>query len=165
MSAHVRDLQSIRDFRAKLIGFAEEVESVLQSLQTESQRAFEWVEHDRPQYWAIQQRKAFDLLAATRTALTTCQMRTVGGRRSSCIEEKVAFDKAKRRLQQTQEQQEKVKRWTVKIHHDVDEFRGRMSALRRLLDVDIPKAIALLDRSAEILESYAEVAPPKNDAT
>lgn len=163
MSANVRDLQVIRDFRAKLIRFAEEVDAVLLTLQSETQRAFEWVEHDRTQYWMVQQRKAYDLVASTRAALNSCQMRTVAGRRSSCIEEKLAFDKAKRRLQFTQEQQDHVKRWAMKMHHDVNEYRGRMSALRRLIDVDIPKALALLDRSASILESYADVAPPRNE--
>jgi hypothetical protein len=161
MSANVRDIDIIRDFRAKLIRFAEEVQAALRTMQMETHKAFEWIEQDRPHYWTIEMRKAFDLVASTRTALTTCQMRTVAGRRSSCIEEKVAYDKAKRRLQQTQEQMEKLKRWAVKIHHEADEFRGRMSALQRLLDVDIPQALAFLDNSATILEGYAEIARPQ----
>ncbi|SFI81285.1 hypothetical protein [Planctomicrobium piriforme] len=164
MPANVRDIAVIRDFRVKLMRFAEEVEGALQSMQVETQRAFDWIEQDRPMYWTVQLRKAFDLVASTRTALTTCQMRTVAGRKSSCIEEKLDYDKAKRRLQHCQEQIERVKRWSQKIHHDVDEFRGRMSALRRLLEVDIPQALALLDKSATILEDYADVPPPKTSA-
>ncbi len=164
MSANVRDLQAIRDFRVKLIRFIEEVEGALQTLQGDMRRGFEWIGQEQPQYWTVQQRKAYDLVAATRTALTSCQLRTVAGNRSSCIEEKVAFEKAKRRLQHCQQQIDVIKRWSVKIHHDVDEFRGRIAGLRRLLDVDIPQAIAFLERSTAILESYAETTRPKPDS-
>lgn len=160
MSANVRDIQAIRDFRAALIKFADQAESALQSLQTETNRALEWIEHDRPHYWTVQVRKAFDLVAATRTALNACQMRTVAGRRPSCIEEKQAYEKAKRRLQHCQEQVERIKRWNVKIYHDADEFRGRLAGLRRVLDHDLPQAQALLEKTATILESYADVERP-----
>jgi len=165
MTVTVRNLQVLRDFRAKLIRFAEEIEAVLLSIQSETQHAFEWIEQDRPRYWTVQQRKAFDLVASTRAAFHTCQMKTIGGRRSSCIEEKQAFEKAKRRLGQTQEQLEKVRRWSVQIHHDVDEFRGRINLLRRLLDVEIPQAMAMLEQATAILENYAELNPPPPSAS
>lgn len=163
MAANVRDINVIRDFRVRLIRFAEELEGALQAMQTETQRSHDWIEHDRPHYWTVQLRVAFDLVAATRSALTTCQMRSVAGHRPSCIEEKQAYNKAKRRLQHCQEQIERVKRWSIKIRHDTDEFRGRMASLRRLLDQDIPQALAFLDRSAAILEQYAEIARPTTD--
>jgi hypothetical protein len=87
-------------------------------------------------------------------------MRTVAGRRSSCIEEKVAYEKAKRRLAHCQEQIDRVRRWSIKIHHEVDEFRGRLAALRRLLDCEIPQALAFLENSAQALEAYAEMTRP-----
>ncbi len=165
MSAHVRDLEAIRRFRVSLLKFAEELEKSLQAMFLEVQHGLEWIEHDRPHYWTMQTRKAFDLVASTRTALNTCQMRTVAGRRPSCIEEKLAHDKAKRRLQHCQEQTEHLKRWVVKIHHDCDEFHGRLSRLRRLLETEIPKAVALLERTTAILEAYAEIAPPSEEQT
>jgi hypothetical protein len=163
MPANVRDIQAIREFRAALLKFADEAESALQSMQAETNRTFEWIEHDRPHYWTVQMRKAFDQVAATRMALNACQMRTVAGRRPSCIEEKQAYEKAKRRLQQCQEQAERIKHWNVTIHHDADEFRGRLAGLRRLLDVEIPQALARLEKTAEILESYAETGPASGD--
>jgi hypothetical protein len=160
MTANIRDIDVLRAFRAQLMRFAESLEGVLESMQMETHRVFEWIEHDRPQYWTIETRKAFDLVASTRTAFTTCQMRTVAGRRSSCIEEKVAYEKAKRRLAHCQEQIDRVRRWSIKIHHEVDEFRGRLAALRRLLDCEIPQALAFLENSAQALEAYAEMTRP-----
>ncbi|MCA8996991.1 MAG: hypothetical protein KDA80_08395 [Planctomycetaceae bacterium] len=163
MSANVRDIDAIRHFRASLLKFAEELERALQSMFLEVQRGREWIEHDRPHYWTVQTRRAFDLVAATRSALNTCQMRTVAGRRPSCIEEKQAYERAKRRLQHCQEQGERIKNWTVKVHHDSDEFHARLARLGRLLESDIPQALALLERTIATLESYAEIAPPGDD--
>lgn len=166
-SANVRSIPALREFRAAVQVFLDEANGSLDMLRMELQRAFEWIEHDRPQYWQMQQRKAFDAVASTRTALETCLMRTVAGRRPSCIEEKQAHAAARRRLEECREQIERVKRWSIKLHHDANEFRGRLSSLKRVLEQDLPRLIALLDRSADILEAYAETprpADPANDS-
>lgn len=156
MSVNVRSIPAIREFRGAVQRFLEAAEAVLQALQMELQRSFDWIDHEQPHYWQAQLRRAFDLVAQTRVALTTCQMRTVAGRQPSCIEEKQAHEAAKRRLQRCQEQIEATKRWGLKLHNESDEFRGRLAALRRFLDHEMPQLLALLERSATILESYAE---------
>ena len=163
MPANVRDLDAIRLFRAALLAFSEEAEAAYQGLLMETQRSVDWIQSDRPHYWRIQVQQAFDLVAATRTALNRCQIMTVAGHRKSCIEEKQAHRHAKMRLQHCQEQVERVKRWGIKLRHDVDEFRGRLAGLRRMLDSDIPKALALLDKTASVLEAYAEIPSSTQD--
>jgi hypothetical protein len=167
--AQVRSIVHIRDMQAAVRVFRENASNALDLMLMELQRAIEWIEHDRPAYWEQQTRRAFELVASTRTALNTCLMRTVAGRHPSCIEEKQAHEKAKRRLQHCQEQTERVKRWSIKIRHEVDEFRSRISALRRRLDGDLPKSSQYLDRMASALEAYAGMMrdvppPPENDA-
>lgn len=156
-TANVRSIPAIRDFRAASQIFLDEAKAALDMIRMELQRAFEWIEHDRPQYWQMQQRRAFDLVAQTRTALETCLLRTVAGRQPSCIEEKQAHAAAKRRLEHCREQIERVKKWSIKLHHEANEFRGRMSGLQRVLEQDGPRLLALLQRLAEILEQYAEI--------
>lgn len=156
-SANVRSIPAIRDFRAATQVFLEEALSSLDMIRIELQRAFEWIEHERPGYWQMQQRRAFDLVASTRTALETCLLRTVAGRRPSCIEEQQAHAAAKRRLDECRERLELVKRWSIKLHHEANEFRGRIASLGRTLDQDLPNLLALLERTAAILEQYAEI--------
>jgi hypothetical protein len=59
---------------------------------------------------------------------------------------------------------ELVKRWAIKVRHDSDEFRSRMTGLRRLLEIELPRAAAILEQTAAILEAYAEVAPPTTES-
>ncbi|MCA8992354.1 MAG: hypothetical protein KDA88_10265 [Planctomycetaceae bacterium] len=161
MPANIRDIQVVREFRAAILEFIDEANSALEVMAMELQRAMAWVEQDRPHYWTNQIRRGFDQVAETRTSLNRCKMRTVAGQRSSCIEEKQAYEKAKQRLQHCQEQIETVKRWSVKLRHEGDEFRGRLAGLRRLIETEMPKACALLEKTAEILEAYADIAPPE----
>ena len=160
MSANIRDIQVVREFRAALLEFIDEANSALEVMSMELQRAMAWIEQDRPHYWTNQVRRGFDLVSETRSALDRCQLRTVEGQRSSCIEEKQNFAKAKTRLQHCHEQIENVKRWSVKLRHEGNEFRGRLAGLKRLIDSDLPKACALLEQTAEVLERYAELPPP-----
>ncbi len=155
--ANIRAIPEVRRFRAAVQRFREEAGSGLEAIGMELQRATQWIEQDRPLYWQQQLRKAFDKVAATRIALQSCLMRGVGDRKPSCIEEKQAHEAAKRRLQHCHDQVERVKRWGVKIQHELDEFRGRLSGLRRVIDADAPELCELLLKIAELLESYADM--------
>lgn len=163
-SANVRSIAAIREFRAAVQVFLDEAHGALDQMRMELQRSFEWIEHDCPHYWEGQLRRAFELVSQTRSALETCQMRTVAGHRPSCIEEKQAHAAAKRRLEHCRDQIERVKKWTVRLHKDANEFRGRMASLQRMLEQDVPRLIALLQRSADILDKYAEVPAPVDDS-
>ncbi|MFG0295380.1 MAG: hypothetical protein ACF8PG_05675 [Maioricimonas sp. JB045] len=164
-SAHVTSIAALRDFKAALKEFQDEAAVALSALHLEAQRALEWCESDRPAYWTREVRRAFDKVAETRAALNTCQMRTVAGRRPSCIEEKQAYDIARRRLQHCQEQVERTRKWAVRLRHVSDEFRSHLGSTQQVFDGEIPRTLALLERMLTALESYAEVAPPAEDAS
>lgn len=156
-NVQVTSIEAVQEFSPTLAVLQEELKAVLSAVQIEMQRAIGWIEQDRPRYWQSQLKRAFDKVAETRTALTTCQMRTVAGRHPSCIEEKVAHTAAKRRLEFCQEQIELVKRWGVKLHHEADELRGRMAGCQRLAESDLTKSMALLANVVESLERYSGI--------
>lgn len=158
-TARVTDITAVRAFKAALIKFEEEASSTLEMMQLQLHRTMDWVEHEQPAYWTKQIQIGFEKVSQARTALSTCQMRTVGGRRPACIEEKQALAKAKQRLQLCQEMLPRVKKWAVKLADESDEFRGRSSAFVRIVEMDLPKMIALIERTATSLERYAEIAP------
>lgn len=164
MSANVRDIEVLQRARVALMTFIESIHAALEGLEIEMQRSTQWIEQDRPHYWTGQIRRAFDKVSQARTAYETCRMRTVAGRTPSCIEEKQALAAAKRRLQHCQEQTERVRKWANSIRREGDDFRARMSSLRRAVDQDAPKAIAQLERMLTALEGYAEIHRPPTDA-
>ncbi len=162
MSANIRSIEALVEFRAALIVFIEDASLALQTMTMELHKSYEWIEHERPYYWNAQVRRGFDQVSQTRAALESCRMRIVAGHRPSCMEEKQAYARAKQRLQHCQDQIKAVKQWANKVRHEADEFRGRMATLQALLEGDLPKAVATLENAISILESYSETARPQD---
>lgn len=164
-NARVTDITAVRAFKVALVEFEEEASSALETMQMQLHRLTDWVEHEQPAYWTKQVQIGFEKVSQARTALSTCQMRTVAGHRPACIEEKQALAKAKQRLQHCQEMIPRVKRWAVKLTEESDEFRGRTAAFARMVEMDVPRMIALIERTAASLERYAEMINVPQDAS
>lgn len=122
-------------------------------------RALDWVEHEQPAYWQQQIKLAFDEVSETRVRLETCLMRSVAGRRPSCIEEKQNHRRARERLDYCQQMAPRVKGWSVKFRHAADEYRGSIGSLVHMVDVEVPRMAELIERTVTTLERYAEVSP------
>jgi hypothetical protein len=165
MHASVLSIPALRDLKASLLKFQHEAQTSLELMRLEMQRVIAWIEQDRPAYWQAQVRRAFDQVAATRTALSTCQMRKVAGRTPSCIEEKQAHEHAKRRLQHCHDQVKRVQQWATRLNRESDELRARLAASQRLAEGGIPRMVALLERSLAALEAYAEMTAPIQDTS
>ena len=157
-TANVRSIEAIRDFRVALLMFQQSVSDALTSMQEQVYSALEWMENDRPRHWHQQELQAFDKISEARIALEGARMRkSMDDYRPSLVEEKEALRDAKDRLAYCQEKMRIVKAMCIKVRHEADEFRGRLSQLERLLETDLPKMVALLERMLTALESYAEV--------
>ena len=156
-NANVRSLDALRDVRLALIAFRERASSALGSVRSKIDRTRAWLEQDRPIYWAEQERRAYDGGATARVGYETCKLRTVAGRHPECIEEKIALQKAKARLEYCQQKIVTVRRWVIEAGRQSDDYRGRAGALQRLLEEDIPNVLARVSRMIDALEAYAEV--------
>ncbi|MBC8117499.1 MAG: hypothetical protein H7062_24135 [Candidatus Saccharimonas sp.] len=162
--ANVQSLDALRDVRLALILFQERATSALGGLRTKIDRTRAWLEQDRPLYWRDQERKAYDGVASARVAYDTCRLRTVGGRHPECIEEKVALQRAKARLEFCQQKVDVVRRVNVDVSQQADDYRGRTGLLQRLLDEDVPNVLAMLSRMIDAIEAYAAIGVLPDDS-
>lgn len=143
--------------RRTLIVFAERVNDALAELGSEMRRVQEWLEHDRPGYWKKQVRVAMDDVHEAQQALHRCLMFPIAGERPSCYEERASLKKAQSRLAYCQEKGERVRHWQQTLRHELFEYEGRISQLTKLVDIDVPQAIGVLDRILRNLEEYQAV--------
>lgn len=164
-SAHVTSVDALKSWKRSLQKFAEETQQAIDSLQIETLRVEQWLAHDRPNYWKQQVRQAYDRVAATRVELMRCRMRKVGDRPPTCYEEQKAHQAAKLRLQHCQDMIQVIRRWSVKYQHDLNEYRGRIGKLENSLNGDVPKMLALMDRSIDALLRYVETTSPEKNET
>jgi hypothetical protein len=158
--ANVRSLDAVQNFRPALARFEEEAGSSLAALRMEVHRTIEWFEHDCPAYWQQIICKSFYQVAECRTQLARKQMMKVAGRTPDCTDEKLALQRAKRRLEMAQEKLEIVRQWAIKVRRASDEFMSRLSELDRTVTSEMPRMIAHLDRIVTALEGYVGMAGP-----
>ncbi len=155
--AKVQSSEAIEAVRRTLILFIERVNDALAELGSEMRRVQEWLEHDRPGYWKKQVRVAMDEVHEAQQALHRCLMFPIAGERPSCYEERAALKKAQARLVYCQEKGERVRHWQQTLRHELFEYEGRISQLTKLVDIDVPQAIGVLDRILRNLEEYQAV--------
>lgn len=164
--ANVHSLDAIRDFRSALIVFLMQLGDALSALQEQVFVAVDWVENEQPRYWDGEVLRSYDKVAEARVALETNRLRKEAfGHRPSLAEEKAALEAAKRRLAYCQQKVEIVKQTGISLRHEADEFLGRLSALQRVVDGDLPKMIGLLERMIAAIENYSETGQPPAEQT
>ena len=88
--------------------------------------------------------------------------RRIGDRDPSCIDEKKAVEAATRRLRLVEEKVAAVRRWERAIDRAVDECRGAATQFGGMVQLDLTKGIAALERMTESLETYVAAALPAN---
>lgn len=153
-SANVHSVEAVAAFTTALRVFEDEASRALVSIDEQIRGAQNWLDHDAPSYWRQQVRLRYDAVAQARLALEACQRKTVGDHRPSCIEEKEAYETAKRRLHEAEEKVIICQRVAQRIRHEVDEYRGRIMQLKGFLEGDLPRTVVLLERMIDALESY-----------
>ncbi len=156
-SANVRSLEALERLRSALIQVQHALAATLEEIGAKCQHFLHWLESDAPEHWRAEIRKAFDAVAEARVALERCRMNRVAGHQPSCVEERKALERARRRLEFCQQQLERTRRWHIAARHETDEFHGRLGSLRQAVENGIPKAVTVLERMIAALEEYLAV--------
>lgn len=154
-AAKVTSIDAVGQFKVALEAFEADARDALTQLLLELRRAREWIEVDRTRYWPREVRKASDRVAEARSNLDRCQMTATPGDEPPCDDEKRALEKAKRRLRTAEEKVRAVQHWRIKVRHDAEEFEAQIAKLNDLLDTEMPRAVAALQRMIKALDTYA----------
>ena len=154
-SANVSSIDALRELRVALVQFTAESKDAIVMLTLESRKAIQWLMYDRARYWPDQLRKAQEKVVHARNDLERCQLRFGSEDAPSCFDQKKALEKAKRRLKVCEEKVKVVKKWTLAIRHELEEFNGELAKMNDWLESDLPRAIALLERMVRALDKYA----------
>jgi hypothetical protein len=155
--AKVHSSEAIEAVRVALMKFVEQVSDALTELSAEMRRMQEWLDHDRPRYWKSQMRHSVDMVHEAQQALHRCLMFPIANERPTCTEERAALKKAQARQAYCEEKADRVRHWQKTLRHELFEYEGRISQLVRLVEVEAPQAIGVLNRILRSLEEYQAV--------
>jgi hypothetical protein len=134
-------------------------------LSLESRKAIQWLLQDRARYWPDQLRKAERRVAQAKSDLERCQLHYGSEEAPSCFVQKKALEKAQRRMRECEEKVQAVKRWSIAIREELDDFDGELARMTNWTESDLPRAVAALERMVRSLDQYAGHAPGFDRAT
>lgn len=159
--ADIKSTDTLVFVKTALAAFAHETGQALSEIEIQSQRAVDWVTVDQAAFWKAEVRRAADQVNKAIKDLEHCRaFKKVGDNQPSCIEEKKALEKARRRLEYTEQKAELVRRWTPVLQQQFREACVRLVRFREVIDLDCPKAMARLDQMLRALDAYATTAGP-----
>ena len=157
MAADVRDLEVLREWLAALATCRADANEALTAIRVEVGRGIEWV-NEQYHLWQRSLRRFDDAVVQAKADLAAKKFPDVNGRMPDTTVEERNLRRAVARLEHAQEQVEPCRRWMTTLPKLVDEiFHGPAQRLANLLDIDVPRGAAVLERRVEALERYAEL--------
>jgi hypothetical protein len=160
-SAQVSSIAAIEDFRRALVQFAQHTAQSLCEMETEIRRAFDWLTHDQLKYWQAEVQRSGRALLEAKTELQNAQTaRRMDDYTPSCIQERKKVEHIRQRQELAQSKVEAVRRWSQAVAREIDEFKIRSAQISTMLEADVPKAVAALDRILLSLDAYVQTTAP-----
>jgi hypothetical protein len=157
-SAKITSIELLPRLAAGLQRFRGEAAGAVDDIEAEIRRALDWIHHDRKDYWTQQLRRSEDAVSQARVQLQQARvMRRVGDYQPACVDEQRALDRARRRLETAQRKVHAVQHWSQVIDRAVEEFQQDRTGFVNWLDIDLPRAVAALDRMSQSLASYVSL--------
>jgi hypothetical protein len=158
-SANVTDIEALGALRAALCCFGEKAADALGAADMEIQRTVEWLD-DQLKYWQHEVRRWEDEVFHARTELARRRMMRIGDRPPDCTEQEEALARARQGLEHAEDQVERTRRWQRLWQEAVIEYQGPVGQLKGLVDAELPRAGALLERKIAALDAYVALAAP-----
>jgi hypothetical protein len=161
MSANVQSLTAISEFRSALCTFMVEARQALAALELEARRAVDYITHDQAQHWTGEVRRGREQVQERKIDIhNTRTFKRIGDYIPSCIDEKKALAKAERRLHLAEKKVDAVRHWGRVAEQAFREFQARLAQFVSILDGELPKATARMERMLASLDRYLAVQAP-----
>lgn len=159
--ADVKSIDTLAFVKAALASFAHEAGQALGEVELEGRRGVEYVTMERAAHWKTEVRRAGEAVNQAIKDLEYCRaFKKVGDNTPSCVEEKKNLDKARKRLEYAEQKEAAVRRWKPVVEQQFRETCVRLVHFREVIDVNCPKAMAVLERMLMALDAYRQTQGP-----
>jgi len=152
--AHISSPEVIKKFRAHFVKFTEDSRTALESMQGDISRVQQWLETEQTAHWKAQLRRRQEAHEKAKREYTAARNETGPLRKTSCVDEKKALDRAARLMEEAEAKLRAIAKWRQVIDHDVRNALGPCASFSSALTVVAPKALLRLDNMLDRLDEY-----------
>jgi hypothetical protein len=158
--ASVHSIDALKDLRVALALYGEDTLGALGAVEAEVRRTLRWLQDERPVYWQEQIKRRRDQVSQARAEVFKKNLQKRPDYVPPMSEQKENLRKAESSLQEAEKRLALVRKWQPLFKQAVLEYHGSVQRLKDLAAGDIPRAVNVLTRMIDALESYLRVAPP-----
>jgi hypothetical protein len=156
----VHSVEALKDFRVALALYGEDTLAALGAIDAEVRRTVRWLEQDRPAYWQDQIKRRREQVSQAKAEVFKRQLQKRPDYTPAMSEQKENLRKAEASLQDAEKRLTMVRKWQPRLQHAALEYHASVQRLKDLSSADVPRAVDLLSRLIDALESYLRVQPP-----
>lgn len=157
--ARVTSIDALRQFKAALADFAEQVGLALSEAQSDVQRTVSWMSNDRLMHWQRELKKRNEKLALAKSELFRKQLESNDTRTSAVVERKNVA-KAERLVEEAEQKLKNVKKWKSVLERELMLFRAQCAQVSAVAQSDVPITIGRMEKMIASLEAYISIAAP-----
>ena len=159
MNADVRSIDALREWHAALAVYAAGLSDALAGVEMEIRRAHDWL-GEQLSRWQQAVRDCEEDVVQAKAELSARKFPGWDDRNPDTTVQEKALRQAKAKKEYAEDQVQLVRKWMQRLPKLVDEaYTGPSRRLGSLLELDVPKALAALDRQLGALDSYAGLRP------
>jgi hypothetical protein len=149
--AQIRSVDALEAFRLRLIQYVEKATHVIDEVGSDMKRTRAWLEDHQKPYWEHQVRVRHRALEEAQHAAFSAKLSQL--RASSDIQQ-VTVQRARKAFREAEEKLRCVKVWCRRYQSEVEPHGRDVERLRTVLEQDLQKGAAHLDRLGAVLSEY-----------
>ncbi|MGO9920235.1 MAG: hypothetical protein ACLQIB_36785 [Isosphaeraceae bacterium] len=158
--ATVHSIDALKELRTALVLYGEDTLGALGAVEAEVRRTMRWLQDERPYYWQEQIKRRREQVGLAKSELFRRQLQKRPDYTPPMSEQKENLRKAEASLQDAEKRLAMVRKWQPLYKQAVLEYHASVQRLKDLSASDVPRAVNLLSRLIDALESYLRIAPP-----
>jgi hypothetical protein len=156
----VESIAVIRDVRGHLARFGEDAKHALAAAEMEIRRMVDWLTNDQRLYWQAEIRRRHDYLNNAKSELHRKRTGAMHGNKVQDADQKENVRVAKAKLEEAEDKLERIRRWIPQLQQAVMEYQSQARPLADMVDGDLEKSLASLERMIIALEQYVSMKAP-----
>jgi hypothetical protein len=159
-AADVRSFEALQDLHAQVCKFRLAAQDSLAAVDLTLRRANDFIQ-EKIQFWQRAIRTCEEEAFQAKQELNMRKFPGFDDRPPDTTVQEENLKKAQMRLRHATEKHEIARRWMAKFPTMVSEvYDGPSKQLAAILEAELPRGIALLERRVQSLEAYAALEPP-----
>jgi hypothetical protein len=158
--AHIGSVEALAELRPAVIRFAESCQQGLMTSEGSVRRAVSWLTGEQLPRWRAEVRRGEEEVTRTHSVMKS-RMTGFGGQPQAKVDDVLAWEKAKRRLEEARRKLEATERWSRVLAKASEEYRGAVSPLGWFVRAELGKAVGALDAMGAALEAYEQIGSAK----